>query len=59
MKPNIQAFFDPNTSAISYIICEPNNNCAIIDPILDYDPAIARTSTIIVNRMIDYIDKNI
>lgn len=34
----IRAFFDPNTSTVSYVVYdETSNKCAIIDPVLDYN----------------------
>ena len=43
MKPQIQAFFDPTTSTITYVVYEaPGSACAIIDPVLDFDPASGR-----------------
>lgn len=38
MQPNIQAFFDPVTWTVSYVVFDkPGGHCAIIDPVLDYD----------------------
>jgi len=46
MKPTIQAFFDKATNTISYLVSDPASGvAAIIDPVLDYDPASACTST--------------
>jgi glyoxylase-like metal-dependent hydrolase (beta-lactamase superfamily II) len=46
MKPAIQAFFDENTFTVTYLVSDPKSRRAvIIDPILDYDPRSARTST--------------
>jgi len=46
MQPTIQAFFDEATNTISYLVGDPASDAAaIIDPVLDYDPAAARTST--------------
>ena len=46
MNPNIQAFFDKATNTISYLVSDPASDvAAIIDPVQDYDPASARTST--------------
>ena len=46
MNPTIQAFFDKATNPISYLVSDPASDvAAIIDPVLDYDPASARTST--------------
>ncbi len=46
MTPHIQGFFDKTTSTISYVVYEgPGSACAVIDPVLDYDPKSGRTST--------------
>lgn len=46
MNPDIQAFFDPHTFTITYLVSDPETRRAvIIDPVLDYDPKAARTST--------------
>jgi glyoxylase-like metal-dependent hydrolase (beta-lactamase superfamily II) len=37
--PDIQAFFDPATNTITYLVGDPSTRqAAIIDPVLDYDP---------------------
>ena len=39
MKRVIRSFFDPATSTITRVVCEPGgHHCAIIDPVLDFDP---------------------
>lgn len=46
MKPAIQAFFDPQTFTVSYLVSDPaSHRAVIIDPVLDFDPKSARTST--------------
>ena len=46
MKAAIQAFFDPQTSTVSSLVSDPaSGRAVIIDPVLDYDPKSARTST--------------
>ena len=46
MNPDIQAFFDPLTFTVTYLVSDPGTRRAvIIDPVLDYDPKAARTST--------------
>ncbi|MEP0068259.1 MBL fold metallo-hydrolase [Pyruvatibacter sp.] len=38
--PDVQAFFDPQTNTVSYLVSEPDGPAAlIIDPVLDYDHA--------------------
>ena len=41
--PQVNAFFDPATYSYSYVVAEPNGCAAVIDPVLDFDPAAART----------------
>ena len=46
MSADINAFFDPRTKAVSYLVADAATGHAIvIDPVLDYEPAGARTST--------------
>ena len=44
MKPNVQAFFDPVTGTVTYVVHD-GTSAAIVDPVLDYDPKSGRTST--------------
>lgn len=56
MKPTIQSFFDPATWTISYVVFDqPEGSCAIIDPVLDYDPKSGRTSTKSADKLIAFI----
>lgn len=56
MKPQIQAFFDNATSTVTYVVYEaPGSACAIIDPVLDYDPASGRTSNAGAERVIAFV----
>ncbi len=46
MPIQIQPFFEPVTGTISYVLADPaSRDAAIIDPVLDYDPASGRTRT--------------
>lgn len=54
--PHAQAFFDPQTSTYSYVVHQLGSSpCAIIDPVLDYDPAAAQTSTRSAQALLDYM----
>lgn len=56
MTPNVTAFFDPATFTVSYVVREPDgSNCAIIDPVLDYDPAAGRTDTSSADAIIAFV----
>lgn len=56
MKPQIEPFFCQETNTISYVVRERRGpHCAIIDPVLDYDPDSARTSHRSADRLVRYI----
>ncbi|MDO8878259.1 MAG: MBL fold metallo-hydrolase [Pseudolabrys sp.] len=56
MKPNIETFFDTATWTVSYVIYdEVGGKCAIIDPVLDYDPKSGRTNTQFADKLIQFI----
>jgi glyoxylase-like metal-dependent hydrolase (beta-lactamase superfamily II) len=39
--PDIAAFFDEATNSVSYLVSDPATRAAaVIDPVLDFDPAI-------------------
>jgi glyoxylase-like metal-dependent hydrolase (beta-lactamase superfamily II) len=56
MTAQIEAFFDPVTCTVTYVVYEaPGSACAIIDPVLDYDPKAGRTSTTAADRVIAFV----
>lgn len=59
MKPEVTAFFDDDTFTVTYVVREPGGNiCAVIDPVLDYDPDAGRTSTHSADRVLAFIEEN-
>lgn len=55
----IKAFFHEPTLTISYVVADPiSGHCAAIDPVLDYDPNIARTSTEFADSLIAFVLAN-
>lgn len=49
----VEAFFDPATSTVSYLLNDPaTRQCALIDTVLDYDPKSGRTRTDSADRLI-------
>lgn len=45
-RPDVRGFFDPATHTVTYLVSDPATGmAAIIDPVLDFDAATARTST--------------
>ncbi|HYD81637.1 MAG TPA: MBL fold metallo-hydrolase [Paucimonas sp.] len=56
MSPLIEAFFDPNTCTVSYVVYdERGGRAALIDPVLDYDPRSGRTATAGADRMLAFL----
>ncbi|EWC41927.1 MBL fold metallo-hydrolase [Stutzerimonas stutzeri] len=56
MNAHVEAFFDPATFTYSYVVSDPaTRQCALIDSVLDYDPASGRTSHDTADRLIDYV----
>lgn len=52
----VQPFFDPDTATVSYVVSDPaSGRCAIIDPVLDYDPASGSTGTASAERIVEYV----
>lgn len=46
MDPRVQSFYDQATSTFTYLVYdEDGGHAAIVDPVLDFDSASARTST--------------
>ncbi|MBK8908901.1 MAG: MBL fold metallo-hydrolase [Rhodospirillales bacterium] len=45
-RPDVRGFFDEATYTVSYVVSDPATlRCAVVDPVLDYDPASGRTRT--------------
>jgi glyoxylase-like metal-dependent hydrolase (beta-lactamase superfamily II) len=54
----IEGFFDPVTSTISYLVLDTQSTqCAIIDSVLDFDPQSGRTRTESADRLIDRVNQ--
>lgn len=57
-RPDVQAFFDAATNTFSYVVGDPaTGKAAIIDPVLDFDPAAARTSPASARRISDWVQQ--
>ena len=45
IHPEVESFFDPATNTISHIVRDPASDaCAIVDSVMDFDPASGRIS---------------
>lgn len=59
MSANIRSFFDRTTYSFSHVISDPESGeCAIVDPVRDYDPACGALSTASADALIDYVNDN-
>lgn len=55
-RPQVQAFFDPATWTVSYVVyAARGSECAIIDPVLDYDPKSGRTRTASAEKLLAFV----
>jgi len=56
MRPNVDSFFDEATNTVSHIVSDPaTGKAAIIDSVLDFDPASGRTRTDSADRLIAHV----
>ncbi|MFX1671465.1 MBL fold metallo-hydrolase [Paraburkholderia sp. A2WS-5] len=52
----VEPFFDPVTSTVTYVVHSGRGSaCAIVDPVLDYDPKSGRTSTESADRVVAFV----
>lgn len=52
----INAFFDEATATVSYIVADSvTRQCAIIDPVLDFEPCSATLTTTSAQRLLDHV----
>lgn len=57
--PVVTAFFDEPTNTVSYVVKDPASSaCAIVDSVLDYDPAAGQTSTRSADALIAFVQEN-
>lgn len=59
MPALIEAFLDPASSTYSYVVYEADGSqCAIVDPVLDYDPAAGRTATTQADKIVTFVKEH-
>jgi glyoxylase-like metal-dependent hydrolase (beta-lactamase superfamily II) len=55
----VTAFFDEATFTVTYVAADPETGrAAIVDPVLDYEPASGRTSTASADEVIAFVGSN-
>lgn len=56
MNPSVKSFYDPATFTFTHVVHEGDGgHAAIVDPVLDFDPASARTSTASADRVLAFV----
>jgi len=59
VTPQVEAFFDPETNTISYVVKDPASDaCAVVDSVMDIDYAAGKIAFEHADRMIDHIRTN-
>ena len=54
--PEVTAFFDAQSNTIAYVVKDPGSTaCAVIDSVMNYDPAAGRLTYACADEMIDHI----
>lgn len=55
-NPIVQAFFEPETSTVSYVVTDPDSlDTIIIDPVLNYDVLSSQTSTRSADEIVEHV----
>ncbi len=59
MRADVTPFFDERTFTVTYVVAEPGSRaCAVVDPVLDYDPSSGRTSTAAADKVLAFVRDN-
>src|SRR5215470_7688652 len=57
MEPNVTGFYEATTGSIQYVVADPlTRKCAVIDPVLDFDPRSGSTRTTSADRLLRHIE---
>jgi glyoxylase-like metal-dependent hydrolase (beta-lactamase superfamily II) len=59
MEPDVTGFYEATTGSVQYVVADPlTRRCAVIDPVLEFDPRSGSTRTTSADRLLRYIDSN-
>ena len=55
--PIVTSFFEKRTFSVQYVVADPvTKHCAVIDPVLDFDPKSGATATASADALIEHIE---
>ncbi|MCE2947437.1 MAG: MBL fold metallo-hydrolase [bacterium] len=56
--PQVESLFDPVTCTFTHVVhAGAGSGCAIVDPVLDFDPKSGRTSRVSAQRVVDAVER--
>jgi glyoxylase-like metal-dependent hydrolase (beta-lactamase superfamily II) len=56
--PIVQGFFEKRTSSVQYVVADPATGCcAVIDPVLDFDPKSGSVATRSADELLGHIER--
>jgi glyoxylase-like metal-dependent hydrolase (beta-lactamase superfamily II) len=56
LPPRVDAFFEPRTCSVQYVVSDPaTGECAIIDPVLDYDEKSGSIATVSADALLAHV----
>lgn len=57
-RPLVAGFFEKRTSSVQYVVADPETKqCAIVDPVLDFDPNSGATATRSADELLRHIER--
>jgi glyoxylase-like metal-dependent hydrolase (beta-lactamase superfamily II) len=57
LEPDVAGFYDEATGSVQYVVADQiRRRCAIIDPVLDFDPTSGATRTTSADRLLRHIE---
>src|SRR5580692_4356657 len=59
LEPDVTGFYDEATGSVQYVVADPmTRRCAVIDPVLDFDPTSGATRSTSADRLLRHIEAN-
>ena len=59
LEPDVTGFYDKATGSMQYVVADPmTRRCAVIDPVLDFDPKSGATRTTSADQLLRHIEAN-
>jgi glyoxylase-like metal-dependent hydrolase (beta-lactamase superfamily II) len=56
-RPLVQGFYEERTSSVQYVVADPETRrCAIIDPVLDFEPNSGNVATASADKLLRYVE---